>query len=372
MSALDPVILSQVSTVAAGVADLQSRPQGATPVGAMALLPSEAPVVTIGEQVYLRAGVAAPRASYPGFPTDVPQSAVGAVWDEVALPKAHITAGIVHGNGVFVAVSSNQGVSLVSAGGKAWTEHSMPGAFSGIAFGNGVFVAVRVGSSSSIATSPDGKTWTARSLPESLDASGIAFGNGTFVIAAKGATKAATSPDGVTWTSRVTPSAASSLVFGNGVFIGTGPRNWMRSADGVTWTGGSISSHTTSWTGSVVAFGNGVFMVASTSTPDVAVSQDGASWVAATGLGANAVRIGFAAGRFYLSTAAMTGSSYRGDVWMRNPMDIPKATNAVLSAVADDGGVVVAGFNAAAAYMYRSGDVIGAAEYKQYHYVRVK
>src|SRR5574341_2002976 len=58
-------------------------------------------------------------------------------------------------------------------------------------------------SDSVAATSPDGITWTARTIPAGTYRS-VAW-NGT-VFAAVGDSVAATSPDGITWTARTMPA----------------------------------------------------------------------------------------------------------------------------------------------------------------------
>jgi hypothetical protein len=61
-----------------------------------------------------------------------------------------------------------------------------------VTYGNGTFVAVSYGSTAA-ATSPDGITWTAQTLPISQNWSSVTYGNGTFVAIPDGGTMAATS-----------------------------------------------------------------------------------------------------------------------------------------------------------------------------------
>tara|TARA_R110000868_G_scaffold12570_3_gene59838 strand:- start:1042 stop:1470 length:429 start_codon:yes stop_codon:yes gene_type:complete len=94
-----------------------------------------------------------------------------------------------------------------------------------VAFGNGVFVAVSMSIGTIAATSTDGLTWTARTLPSSSYWSGVTFGNNSFLAVSGGtsgnSTAAATSTDGVTWTSRVLPTNSPwySVTFGNSLFV---------------------------------------------------------------------------------------------------------------------------------------------------------
>lgn len=73
-----------------------------------------------------------------------------------------------------------------------------------ITYGNGLFVAIsNNGLQNSIVTSPDGITWTIRSLPVTITYptfSKIAFGNGIFLAICSAGNKFAYSNDGITWT----------------------------------------------------------------------------------------------------------------------------------------------------------------------------
>jgi hypothetical protein len=73
---------------------------------------------------------------------------------------------------------------------------------------NLTFVAI-ASNSTKAATSTDGITWTARTLPASASWYSATFGNGTFVAVASSSSIAATSIDGITWTLRTLPESAS-------------------------------------------------------------------------------------------------------------------------------------------------------------------
>jgi len=69
-----------------------------------------------------------------------------------------------------------------------------------------MFVAVATGGTVA-ASSPDGITWTTRTIP-TAGYCGVAYGGGMFVaVANDGGTVAASSPDGITWTTRTIPAA---------------------------------------------------------------------------------------------------------------------------------------------------------------------
>lgn len=166
--------------------------------------------------------------------------------------------------------------------GLTWTSNpTMPnGNWSDVCFASGIgFVAVNA-SGASVATSPDGVTWSAPAttgLPASLSA--VTFGAGLFV--AVGGTNCFTSPDGVNWTARningPAPAGYNDLAYnGSSIFaavatvtIGT---NAASSPDGINWTGqgGASNLLKVRWTGSL--------FVASSSLAQVWTSANGTAW----------------------------------------------------------------------------------------------
>lgn len=120
-------------------------------------------------------------------------------------------------------------------------------------------------------TSPDGTTWTLRTIPfaDGEDVLGADFGNGTWVISGNNG-ELATSPDAITWTSRTAAVTLTAKVFtvryGNGLFlVGDDTGNLATSTDGFLWikrdsgTGGGAITES--------AYGNGVFVI----TADVGI-----------------------------------------------------------------------------------------------------
>ena len=69
--------------------------------------------------------------------------------------------------------------------------------------------------------SPQGVTWTQRTLPVSASWQSVTYGNGLFVAVAYSSSIAATSPDGITWTQRTLPTSPNwrSVTYGNGLFV---------------------------------------------------------------------------------------------------------------------------------------------------------
>ncbi|GBU27200.1 hypothetical protein R84B8_00726 [Treponema sp. R8-4-B8] len=157
------------------------------------------------------------------------------------------------------------------------------GSINVIIYGNGTFVAG--GDNGKMATSPDGKTWTAVADSKfgDVDIDAIAYGNNKFV--AVGYDKTATSTDGKIWTA-VPKSVFSgkfykeikAIAFGNGTFVAGGYNCYMAtSTDGVVWTdvsdrklGGSFD-HIYS-----IAYGNGKWVAVG--SVGIAYSTNGNNW----------------------------------------------------------------------------------------------
>ena len=111
-------------------------------------------------------------------------------------------------------------------------------------------------------TSTDGLSWTAGSATEANIWTGVSFGNGLFVaVAMTGTNRMMTSPDGVTWTARsVEQNQWLSVTYGNGLFVAvamSGDNRVMTSNDGQGWTARSVPA--TMWT--TVTYARGLFVV---------------------------------------------------------------------------------------------------------------
>jgi hypothetical protein len=121
----------------------------------------------------------------------------GATWHDYAIGVPAV-ASVAYGAGVFVVVGKE---TDTSPDGVTWTKAATAAPTFTVAFGAGTFVACDNGG---CATSTDGSHWSA---PTGKGASAIAFGLGLFVGAQGGAT-IATSPDGTTWTTVYTKANA--------------------------------------------------------------------------------------------------------------------------------------------------------------------
>lgn len=126
---------------------------------------------------------------------------------------------------------------------------SVGASIAGVSYGAGLFVADVVGASSSVYTSPDGITWTARTMPSSA-VWRVAFGNGVFVACVPSATTTAKSVDGIIWSAGgALPAAANTNSVP--VFVTAGTPAW---SVGTTATSlGYSTNNGTSWTAGVIA-----------------------------------------------------------------------------------------------------------------------
>lgn len=146
---------------------------------------------------------------------------------------------------------------------------------------NGTLFAVGVdtfGGPNPIATSPDGVTWTQRTVAITSRISNMSFVNGNFVCA--GSTELAYSPDGITWTDVILPTAdtwIAKIAYGGGKYImlGYSVGVVLSSTDLTTWTletalGGGYGSLIYS-NGHFIALNDGV-------SSSLRYSPDGTTW----------------------------------------------------------------------------------------------
>jgi hypothetical protein len=156
---------------------------------------------------------------------------------------------VAHGNGVFVALGSSDGVILTSSDGATWAKNYLGfNQFRGITWSGSQFVAVGFGWTTSsaagalAATSPDGLTWAlhpiALQTPQLLW--DVAWNGSLFAAVSVSSNEIVTSPDGVSWTSVTIGDAATRLrnIESDGsrfVAIGSGGQVFT-SPDGAAWT----------------------------------------------------------------------------------------------------------------------------------------
>jgi hypothetical protein len=176
--------------------------------------------------------------------------------------------------GLYAAVGD--GVAASSADGATWTARTIPaGWYLGVAWSGSAFAAV---GASVAASSADGITWTARTIPAGTY-NRVEWNGSMFV--AVGASVIATSPDGTTWTARTSPAVTWKSIAWNGtLWVAAGVGGIATSPDGVTWTSRTLPSPNApyvSWYFSAVGYGAGRW-VALDKDGQVAHSTDGVTW----------------------------------------------------------------------------------------------
>ena len=194
--------------------------------------------------------------------------------------------------GVFnFALSTNNGLSWTYVTRSAAGLASFSGVPNGMTFHGGLFFTY--GASKRLATSPDGATWTIRTLPAAWGSSdsviSLAY-NGSVFVALGTNGLAATSTDGATWTDLPAVGVAAgsqkvtSIVRAGSQFVAVGnSSNVVTSTDGASWT--SVGMVIPAWDG-VYSFNalsyNGTFLIAASNNTGpglIAVSSDqGATW----------------------------------------------------------------------------------------------
>ena len=166
----------------------------------------------------------------------VVQSTDGENWSEVQpIAGKNILRRVAWGNNLFVGVG-DRGRRAASADGKDWKDAPNVKAIDtlvDVAFGKGVFAGVGLHSLRML--SQDGLTWSNRLVGEEGEhLNTIVWAGEQFVAVGMGATY--TSPDGVTWKRQPNKDAPLTMIYGNGIFVGS---NWkgriLKSADGVEW-----------------------------------------------------------------------------------------------------------------------------------------
>jgi len=194
-----------------------------------------------------------------------------------------------------VAVSSSTTVNAYSTnGGVTWTAGgSLPGGMSGIAVGvaygtyssNGRWVAL--GSDGTTAYSTNGGvTW---SLGGSLAAgtwTSIAYGQGAWIAVSTSGTATSYSTDGgVTWTAGgalPTSSTWISIAYGANKFVAVSSDGTVNPAysvnKGVTWSNTDAAGYLGTGTITNVRYGQGVFVVTTSSSNNMSSSEDGLNW----------------------------------------------------------------------------------------------
>ena len=159
-------------------------------------------------------------------------------------------------------------------------------AFSSVTYGGGQFIAVW--NSDTIATSPDGSTWTRKYSGTTSSFNYVTWCNNRFVATGSGGPSISTSMislDGVTWTARnlVTNNgifAISAVAYGARRYVGVGedddtitPGTIFTSLDGLAWTTVRGNANATS-----VIYSAGMFVAVAEEPNPILTSTDGLTW----------------------------------------------------------------------------------------------
>jgi hypothetical protein len=261
----------------------------------------------------------------PKFGASILTSRDGMAWTQADPGTTNaIYYSIAYGNGRFVAVGgadTRMPAVVSSVDGVEWTPwkwtwpdpQSAPPAITGVACGNGIFVAVWQGGGANfppvpalVFTSADGVDWALHAGPANV--STVVFGNGEFIGVGgyygpgggRGQPQIPhgviySSPDGTNWTHRLDISGGmfTSVGYGAGQYFAGDDSGGYNSADGVTWTGHAGPD------AEGIAFGNGMFITVGRSGR---VARSGAIGK----LGASLTP----AGQFLGTIAGVTGQSY--------------------------------------------------------------
>jgi hypothetical protein len=234
-----------------------------------------------------------------------------------------VEGGLAWNGSLLVSVGSAISTSTDAAP-QVWNERAALANLDDVAWDGKLFVAVGF---AGMRTSPDGLTWTGRSLPATRGDLNAAAGNGTVWVAVGDDGSLLSSPDGITWTLRTaaTGSHLHRVVWAGSFFVAVGASGTvLTSPDGVAWTVRSAGV-TDDFTG---LGSDGVLVVAATAASNnspsrILTSPDGINWTPrASGLGHFQ---GFArapgGGRWVAVGAYCTAHSSDGLSWTR--VDLP-------------------------------------------------
>lgn len=162
---------------------------------------------------------------------------------------------------------------------------------------NGLYLSFGA-SGNTMATSPDGITWSSRTI--GINVTDVEYAVGLFVAVGDSG-GVATSPDGITWTTRAAFSSPTyknltSICYGNGVFVAVGQNcTLVTSVDGITWFSGVGGTGTATPAFTAVEFIAGNFIAVATNeyeTNTIFMSKDGSVWLPNTTLGSVSVYSG--------------------------------------------------------------------------------
>jgi hypothetical protein len=174
--------------------------------------------------------------------------------------------------------------------------------------------AVAIGVSAAIQrTTDNAATWSAAGITGLPVGTYNAITSKGDLYVAVGASVCATSPDGLTWTSRTIPAGTYNAISWSGTrFVAVGAAGvYAYSADGIAWTGGTLGSSSYAWRG--IAWDGSKFLATGELSAQgcASTSSDGITWNAPVIVsGAYALY-----GVVWTGTRFVTGGRYAGKSW---------------------------------------------------------
>lgn len=185
----------------------------------------------------------------------------GSIVSQATYPELYSAVGLLPNNLDFTPIANSSGVVTNT-----------------VIYGGGQYV--RAGAGGSLATSPDGITWTARTSGTANSINELIYAGGQYVFVANSGIIGRSS-DGVTWATTTTPSFTFNMLgvsYGGGLYLAVGVAGVAyTSPDAVTWTYKPTGTASTLYS---AAYGLGYFVVA-TATGFI-ISTDGNSWTSVT------------------------------------------------------------------------------------------
>ncbi len=255
------------------------------------------------------------------------------------LPHGNDFNAVAYGGGQFVAVGRGGAISC-SPDGQNWTT-----AISGttveltdVVYGNGQFVVASY-ALNGVLVSNDGRTWIRPVIPPSyewLRATRLAFGSGRFVVAGDSG-YVASSTDGRTWSAGASglSSIITDIAYGGDRFVAvTDTGETCYSTDGQHWTIGGFTGTPSPIFRTRVAYGDGRWLTLGSGR--VATSTNGLTWTRTTadlsnGAGWVYDALAYFRGRFFAWGAGLPllssvdGTTWRVELETPNPLFFPNA-----------------------------------------------
>ncbi|MBJ7396867.1 MAG: PKD domain-containing protein, partial [Akkermansiaceae bacterium] len=254
-------------------------------------------------------------------------------WTAGTVAASRTMSDVAYLDGRFIAAGGQY--AYLSLDGSTWTEQYLGLNFGsgGIAWNGTKFVIAGYDWNGSawygtLYHSSDGKSWTAATVPATVELRDVVSGGGVFVAVGDDGAILRSTDGGATWTSQVASGVASlaAVAYGNGGFVAVGEDAVYTSTDGMTWLDRSAGSGLASWQSfRDVIFHNGSF-IAGGWYSGIKISADGGVTWSSTQIagGADYEITAFAAGggaivatgnRLTSPTAPVLLVSKDGEVW---------------------------------------------------------